>query len=807
MKTSAFLIILVFAFSNITAQRLAPAYPLITHDPYFSIWSFSDKLNESPTKHWTGRDHSLVGLIKVDGQVYNFLGGLPKESKVIVSTGELTPYSAKYTESKPGADWTNPEFDDSQWMNGSAPFGTTANGAATPWDSKEIWVRREFVLDSIPREELVLSLRHDDGVEVYINGSKAYDCSPCWLSSYENKTIPEAARKKLKKGKNVIAMHCTNTAGNAWLDAGLTAQWPVQGFKNAIQKNVALTATQTSYSFTCGPVDLSVNFLSPLLMNDLELLSQPISYIEYSIRSNDSKEHRTEIYFGASTDIAVNTRSQQVHASVVPSAAGTALRAGTVEQPVLAKKGDNLRIDWGHMYLMSADTAAWASIGSYQAFRDGNSVAALRDSIGYNMYLGITVSKGSGESLGVVALGYDDSLSVEYFTNKLQPWWRRKGVPITELMTKGLASYPSIKAACDRFDSKMYSDAVAAGGKNYAHLCVLGYRQSIAAHKLVMSPDNKILFLSKENFSNGSINTVDVTYPSAPLFLLYNPELLKGMLNGIFYYSESGKWTKPFAAHDLGTYPIANGQTYPEDMPVEECGNMIILTAAICNAEKSTEYAKEHWTTLNQWAEYLAREGLDPANQLCTDDFAGHLARNANLSVKAIVALGAFAKMAGNAGEPETAARYAKLARSFVTKWIQMARDGSNFSLAFGKRGTWSQKYNLVWDKLLDLDLFPEEVYKKEIAHYLTKQKRFGLPLDNRKTYTKSDWIVWTATLTDKPEEFRAFVDPVYNFALRTRDRVPLTDWHETTTGEQVGFQARSVVGGYFIKMLWEEWK
>jgi len=131
-----------------------------------------------------------------------------------------------------------------------------------------------------------------------------------------------------------------------------------------------------------------------------------------------------------------------------------------------------------------------------------------------------------------------------------------------------------------------------------------------------------------------------------------------------------------------------------------------------------------------------------------------------------------------------------------------MAAEGDHYKLTFNSPGTWSQKYNLVWDRILGYDLFPDRVRETEVDYYLTKLNRYGLPLDNRADYTKLDWSVWTATLSSKPDQFKAIIDPIYQWMRETPDRVPLTDWYDTKTGKQVGFQARSVVGGVFIKAL-----
>jgi len=819
MKKLFLFVISCFLSLLVVAQlHKTPAYPLITHDPYFSIWSFTDQLNASTTKHWTGTDQSLIGLLKVDDKTYRFLGKEDKPLVTVIQTGEEKPYQCKYTETNPGEGWQKENFDDSKWKTGTAPFGNHEGQSKTMWTTPDIWVRREFTLRDLNFNKLYLKLRHDDDVEVYINASKVYNCKDCWVGKYANYSIPDSVKSKLKKGKNVLAMHCMNPHGYSWLDAGIQNE-PIlkkMTVTEAVQKNVIVTATQTIYQFTCGNTDLTLTFTSPLLMNDLSLLSRPVSYISFKVNSNDHKQHDALLYFGASTDIAVNDPEQKVTTSVYSSGGLSILKAGTTDQPVLQKKGDDIRIDWGYLYVaVPANENAVQTVSStakaFDKFLSGNVAATVNLTTGEHLMLNtiLPLKKINDQPIEkIVMLGYDDLYSVQFFHDNLKAWWKQDpSATIEGELAKAAAGYKDIISSCEVFDKTMYNDAKNAGGETYAKLCVAAYRQSIAAHKLLKRSSGEILFLSKENFSNGSINTVDVTYPSAPLFLLYNPGLLKGMLNGIFYYSESGQWTKPFAAHDLGTYPIANGQTYGEDMPVEECGNMIILTAAIAKAEGNPGYAKQHWQTLTKWAEYLSKEGLDPTNQLCTDDFAGHLARNANLSIKAIVALGAYGQLAEQSGDATTVEKYQSLAEQYAKQWMQLADAGDHYALTFDNKNTWSQKYNLVWDKLLALNLFPKEVYDKEVKFYIQHQNEFGLPLDSRRTYTKSDWIMWTATLSGSEKDFETLIGPVYKYVEETPSRVPLSDWHETTNGKQVGFQARSVVGGYFIKFLEWKWK
>lgn len=595
-----------------------------------------------------------------------------------------------------------------------------------------------------------------------------------------------------------------------------------------------VTPTRTIVTMQSPEIELTLTFLTPAFPDNLAVMARPVSYLTWDVRSRDGHTHNVAVYFGSSGMPAVNESDEPVIWSRAEIKGLHVLKLGSQQQPILAHSGDNLRIDWGYFYLAipdaeNAEYAAgnrsyrdrFAATGHIPNVDDLEQPRAPRSRFPSSPALNMVLPLGEVGTADVsrhILIGYDDLYSIEYMRQKLLAYWHKEFPTVSALLEGAERDYASLTQRSQAYDAELTRDLVREGGPEYASISILAFHQAIAAHKLVEDNNGVPFFMPKENFSNGSISTVDVIYPSAPMFLLLNPKLVEAQLEPVLRYAESPRWKFPFAPHDLGVYPLANGQLYgggevseEDQMPVEESGNILILADAVAHIEHNTTFASRYWPLLTKWANYLLAEGFDPANQLCTDDFAGHLAHNTNLSIKAIEALAAYAQLAKERGDAKTAEHYESAARSMAAKWGPMALDGDHYRLAFDKPGTWSQKYNLVWDSILGLHLFPAEIAEHETAYYKTHLNRFGLPLDNRATYTKLDWSIWSATLASNPRDFQTLVHPVFEFLNQTTDRVPMTDWYDTVTAKQVGFQARSVVGGVYIKMLadpamWSKW-
>lgn len=634
-----------------------PSTPLITIDPYFSVWSSTDKLTDSATVHWTGYDNTINAYANIDGTLYRFMGVDPEV---------------------PAMKQTKSDFD----------------------------------------------------------------------------------------------------------------------------------ALSSVYVFSAGGVELTATFTSPLLPGDLEIMTRPVSYLEVITRALDGKKHSVRVSVKVSEQICLDIKGQYpVTTEMLYVNSCETAKMGSSVQNVLARDGDDLRIDWGYFYL-TGDSESRVSFEN----KDEMTFACVQSAElkPHESYL--------------VTFAYDDIYSINYFGKHLKSCWNNNGKTIEEAIEEARSDYSYVLSLCKDFSDKMYTDAVRAGGEKYAEILQLAVRQTIGAHKAVVDENGEILFISKECYSNGCAATVDVSYPSIPFFLLYNPELVKGMMRPIYKFARSDAWKFDFAPHDAGRYPAVDGQRYglkegvllfEKQMPVEECGNMIIMDAAVAVATNDVSFADEHLDLLEQWVKYLIDNGEDPGHQLCTDDFAGHLAHNCNLSLKAIMGIASMGIIYKMKGQVREGRKYITMAKSYAKSWIERAsnKDGS-YKLAFDAEDTFSMKYNIVWDKLFGLDIMPKSVLASEFASYKKRIHPYGMPLDNRKPYTKSDWLVWTATLAERKEDFEEFVAPLWLFFHLSPSRVPMTDWYYTITAchsewgklehisARKSFRNRTVQGGLFIKLL-----
>jgi hypothetical protein len=652
-----------------------PSVPLVTFDPYLSIWSAADHLTDRATQHWTGRQHALVSLIRVDGASYRLMGDEP----------------------------------------GSVPA--------------------------------------------------------------------------------------------------------------LAQVGLEVTPTRSIYNFENDKVHVTLTFMRPALPDDLDAMALPLNYITWQVRSLDGRKHEVQIYDSTSSELVVNKNDQKVTWAREKAGRLTALRVGTADQDVLGSSGDDHRIDWGYAYAAARADQAVGAIGGnevlLQAFIDGGTLPsaddprmprAVSDQQPVMAFVFDLGNVAAGTVTRQVMVAYDELYAIEYFGKKLLPYWRRNGITAARMLQNASRDYPKLARRCAKFDEELTADATRAGGAKYAQMCALAYRQCACACGLAADTKKQPLFFTKENTSNGDIATVDVFFPMDPQWLLLSPALAKATLVPILSYAASWHWKFPNAPHDLGTYPIASGRDDGgEGMPVEESGNMLVLCDAVAQIDGNAHFVDPWWPKLTQWAEYLEQYGLDPENQLCTDDFMGHLAHNSNLSIKAILGLACYGDLCRLRGDNAGAEKYHQMAKTDATHWLKVAADDNHFRLAFDKPDTWSQKYNLVWDRILDLNVFPPEVAQKEIAHYKSVIERYGVPLDSRTKLTKTDWSFWSATLADNQSDFETLTSPIYDYLNETTARSPFVDSYVTTNVHSSGMHARPVIGGVFIKMLadrgvWMKW-
>ncbi|KAI5922664.1 glutaminase GtaA [Camillea tinctor] len=646
---------------------------------------------------------------------------------------------------------------------------------------------------------------------------------------------------------------------NTWLDAGsdggnggyLAGEWPTfwqqqvtgwQGYirvdgsayvwmggyggtGNADQTEFTYSSTRSNFVFSVdGRVELNVTFLSPVTPSDLRRQSLTFSYLEASVRSLDGDTHSVQLYADVSAEWCSGNPEAIVEWSYGTHEGVSYHQFALQDQTEITET--NELPNWGTFYWSTSDLddLTWQSGADSvvrQAFLDQGVLGDISDTnyravnddwpvFGFAHDLG-DVGDDAVSRLFTIGLTQDNAIQLLGEGSSLTTYpslWKSYFDNDLDAVSFFFNDYSEASQLATELDDKVASDSLAAAGANYLTITSLSVRQTFGALQFTGTDSDPLVFL-KEISSNSDIQTVDVIFPAMPLMLYLNPELLNYLLKPLFLNQENGHYPNTNAIHDLGTFPLAKG--YPdgsdEPQPLEECGNMIIMALAYAQRTSDAEsYLNQHYTILKQWAGYLVDEALIPADQISTDDFAGSLANQTNLAIKGIIGLRAMAEISQLTGHTDDATSYGNTATDYITQWqgygINAAASPPHTTLSYNDPSSHGLLYNLYANSLLGFgtDFVPESVYDMQSNFYPTVALEYGVPLDTRHNYTKTDWMLWCAAIASADTR-AVFIDRIANWINETPTNRALTDLYDAATGnypDGILFTARPVVGGHF---------
>ncbi|KAH8596626.1 glutaminase GtaA [Bisporella sp. PMI_857] len=593
-------------------------------------------------------------------------------------------------------------------------------------------------------------------------------------------------------------------------------------------------ATQTAFEYTStksiftlnvdGKVELNVTFLSTLNPADMKRHSLLFSYLDVGVQSLDGASHEVQIYTDISAEWVTGDPAANAEwdYGVIPNVEIAYHKVWRQQQLQFSEHRDGA--DWGYWYWSTEDVSGLSRqsgvdkdvrstfiIDGYLTNAKDTNFRPVNQNwpvFAFSRDLG-TVTANPQSTLFTLGLCQDLAIQFSGANGlvKLPSLWRSYFSTDLEALEFHFNDYIEASRLASEFDHNVQADSVAAGGQDYATITSISARQAFGALQLVGTIEKPYLFL-KEISSNGNTQTVDVVFPFHPILLYTAPHMLKLLLDPHFEYQETGRYPNKWAVHDLGAhYPNATGHDDGKDepMPLEECGNMLIMTLGYYQHTQDLDYLKQHYPILKQWTSFLVDESLIPAEALSTDDFAGPLVNQTNLALKGMIGIEAFAHIARAIGNTVDADNYTAIAHDYIDKWqvLGVAHDDSppHTTLSYGKNDTHGLLYNLYGDRLLDLNLVPQSVYDMQSAFYKTIAYDFGVPLDTRHNWTKSDWEMFTAAIANDDTK-TLFIQRLARFVRDTPTALPFTDLYDAPSGGwPIGmgqFRARPVAGGHF---------
>ncbi|AEO64520.1 uncharacterized protein THITE_2110742 [Thermothielavioides terrestris NRRL 8126] len=603
---------------------------------------------------------------------------------------------------------------------------------------------------------------------------------------------------------------------------GVTYNWMggAPGPAPVNQVSLEYTATRSIFTFdVAGKVTMTVTFLSPVYPDDLARQSQQFSYVSVKTRSSDGQPHAVQVYMDVSGEWASGDTSQIIQWDT--GSTGDIAYHKFFRQNQQQFQESQEIASWGNWYLATRSNSGMTwQIGQDTTLRGqfaNNRV--LTDSMESNFRpvnqqwpvfafshdLG-NVTGDDVERVFTLGLVQDQVINFAGQSGNLAPvpgLWSSYYQDEVSAVAAFYNDYDHASEVSSALDQRIQSDSEKAAGQNYATITTLAVRQTFGALQYAGTPSKPYIFL-KEISSNSDIQTVDVIFPAYPIFLYLNASIARYILDPLFENQESGAYPNAYAEHDLGTFPVAKGypQGNDEAMPLEECGNMIIMTLAYAQRTGDTAYLSAHYAKLSQWAQFLVEESLIPASQLSTDDFAGTLANQTNLAIKGIIGLKAMSHIAQLTNNDD---QFGAIADNYLKGWKQLGINSQanppHTTLSYGNDDSHGLLYNIYADKLLNLNFVDQSIFDMQSNFYPTVANQYGVPLDTRHTWTKSDWEMFVAAVASEPTR-NMFISKLANWIGTTSTNRAMTDLYDSVTGGYPDggpvFVARPVMGGTF---------
>jgi len=636
---------------------------------------------------------------------------------------------------------------------------------------------------------------------------------------------------------------------------GKTYQFMGNGFGNLVragpnanQLSFEYTATRSIFKFEANGVYFTVTFFTPITPDDYTRQSLPLSYVHFELDKLSATFRKVQLFM----DIDERwVTGHDYDYQNFPYTLDFGVLNGT-QQYFITRETQQLytefrqRAEWGSASFAIRDRPGITSINqnniyAHTLFINNGVLPTEHYQIGgpdnsFAFAVDFNVKDSPNDALfsighfripyvSYVRAVHPGTDSTKSYSQNRFGYWQAKFPSIAAAVAFHLNDYEKAIAGALTFDKKIQDDSNAAvgggfAGAQYAAITALSVRQAMATIEFTLSQNTTsgkfgtdVLVFLKEISSNGDCQTVDVILPLAPILSYLNPDILRRLLDPLFKYVQSGLYPNPWAVHDLGTYPNAFGypQGNDEPMPVEESAGMIVMVlhyAQLVGSKTAAPYLTKLYPTLAQWTRFLLEHSLIPASQLSTDDFAGTASNQTNLAIKGIIAIGAMANIADLVGQSKDAAIYRNISRVYISAFHSLAvsKDGTHTKLLYQQDDSWGTLYNLFWDRVLNLSLVPKSIYSMQDKWYPRVQEKYGVPLDSRHKWTKSDWGLFAAATSASSTTRNLFVGLFYNFISNGYTDVPMTDLYETVAGDlpkypidpTVSFLARPVVGGHF---------